>query len=207
MKLNQNTVLRGSRVVLVPYRPEHVQQYHAWMQDPALQEATASEPLSIEEEYAMQQSWASDDDKCTFILLDPALPDTPGTGTHGGRMAGDVNFFLNDPDDSSVAEIEIMVAEASSRRKGLASEALRLFMAYGMKHLGLTKFRAKIGEANAASLALFSKLGYQEVSRSSVFKEVTLELPVEGAVQQELLQLAEAVQLEAYDQVAQDQQQ
>ena len=24
----------------------------------------------------------------TFILLDPDFPDTPGTGTHGGTMAG-----------------------------------------------------------------------------------------------------------------------
>lgn len=27
--------------------------------------------------------------ECTFILLDPDLPDSPGTGAHGGGMAGD----------------------------------------------------------------------------------------------------------------------
>ena len=41
---------------------------------------------------------------------------------------------------------------------------------------GVTKYRAKIGEANAASIALFCKLGFVEVSRSSIFQEVTLEL-------------------------------
>lgn len=47
-------------------------------------------------------------------------------------MAGDVNLFLNDPDDDrSVAEIEVMIAEAGSRRKGLGREAVRLMMAYG----------------------------------------------------------------------------
>lgn len=47
-------------------------------------------------------------------------------------MAGDVNLFLNDPDDDlSVAEIEVMVAEAGSRRKGLGREAVRMMMAYG----------------------------------------------------------------------------
>ena len=30
--------------------------------------------------------------ECTFILLDPDFPDSPGTGTHGGAMAGDVNL-------------------------------------------------------------------------------------------------------------------
>ena len=49
MRLNNNTVIQGDRVVLVPYRREHVEHYHKWMQDPWLQEATASEPLSIEE--------------------------------------------------------------------------------------------------------------------------------------------------------------
>ena len=42
----------------------------------------------------------------------------------------------------------------------------------------MTKFRAKVGEANAPSLALFAKLGYAHVSRSEYFKEETLELEV-----------------------------
>lgn len=47
-------------------------------------------------------------------------------------MAGDVNLFLNDPDgDLGVAEIEVMVAEAGSRRTGLGREAVRMMMAYG----------------------------------------------------------------------------
>ena len=42
----------------------------------------------------------------TFIVLDRALPgDT--TDPHQARMAGDVNLFFNEPDDKSVAEIEV----------------------------------------------------------------------------------------------------
>lgn len=103
MRINANTRIVGQSVVLVPYRPEHVALYHEWMQSPFLQETTASEPLTLEQEYEMQRSWAEDDDKCTFILLDPQFPDTPGTGAHGGAMAGDVNVFLNDPDDRTVS--------------------------------------------------------------------------------------------------------
>lgn len=32
------------------------------MQDPVLQAQTASEPLTLDEEYEMQQSWRDDDD-------------------------------------------------------------------------------------------------------------------------------------------------
>lgn len=113
--------------------------------------------------------------------------------------AGDVNFFLNDHDDRSIAEIEIMIAEPSSRRKGIATEALQMFMAYGVSALGVMKFRAKIGEDNSSSLQLFQKLGYQEISRSAVFKEVTLELAVEGDVKEQLTAAAAQLQLGSYD--------
>ncbi|CAO0792755.1 unnamed protein product [Mucor circinelloides] len=68
MKLNENTVLIGEKVALVPYKPEHVPKYHEWMKSPFLQEMTASEPLTLEEEYEMQQSWHQDEEKLTFII-------------------------------------------------------------------------------------------------------------------------------------------
>jgi len=154
-----------------------------WMMDPEIQLATASEPLSLEEELAMQISWAIDEKKCTFIILDPTTADTPGTGHHGlGGMAGDVNLFWNDHDDElHTAEIEIMVAAKESRRKGIAKDALRLMMAYGTFQMGVRTFRAKVGFDNLASLALFQGLGYTEVSRSEVFREVTLEVSTEAS--------------------------
>lgn len=55
----------GRHLILVPYRKKYVARYHAWMQDPFLQEMTASEPLSLKEEYEMQASWRDDEkSKC-----------------------------------------------------------------------------------------------------------------------------------------------
>ena len=50
----------GERAVLVPYLREHVPRYHEWMQDPALLEATASEPLSLAQEFDVHRSWTLD---------------------------------------------------------------------------------------------------------------------------------------------------
>ena len=168
--------------MLVPYRAEHVPTYHGWMSDPWIREATASEPLSEAEEYDMQRDWAEDPKKCTFIVLDRARGDTPGTGDKGlGAMAGDVNLFWNDHDDEvGTAEVEIMVAAPESRRKGIAREALRMMMAYASTDLRATRFRAKIGYDNHASDALFRSLGFAEVSRSDIFREATLEWNVAG---------------------------
>ncbi|KAK9760697.1 hypothetical protein K7432_014998 [Basidiobolus ranarum] len=62
MRKNENLVIVGNTVVLVPYKQEHVERYHEWMKSPFLQEMTASEPLSLEEEYEMQRTWHTDDD-------------------------------------------------------------------------------------------------------------------------------------------------
>eukprot|EP00004_Rigifila_ramosa_P026065 TRINITY_DN7970_c0_g1_i4.p1 TRINITY_DN7970_c0_g1~~TRINITY_DN7970_c0_g1_i4.p1 ORF type:complete len:140 (-),score=18.50 TRINITY_DN7970_c0_g1_i4:278-697(-) len=96
MRENEFIKLVGEKVLLVPYRREHVPQYNQFMQDPQLLEATASEPLSLEEEYENQQSWLEDPNKCTFILLDPSRND---------RMIGDVNlFFSHAAGDSEVQD-------------------------------------------------------------------------------------------------------
>jgi len=95
----------------------------------------------------------------TFIILAAALDDSEPFPTHISptdklladlQMVGDVNIFLNgaiptrsslqggqnkssseeNMDDDFQAEVEIMIAEASFRRKGLAIEALQLMLGY-----------------------------------------------------------------------------
>ena len=64
-----------------------------------------------------------------------------------------------------------MIARPDSRRKGLATEALKLMMGYGIEVLGLRKFVAKIKDENEASRNLFvDKLGYTETSHCDYFK-------------------------------------
>ncbi|MCO5581356.1 hypothetical protein L7F22_035238 [Adiantum nelumboides] len=94
-------------------------------------------------------------------------------------MVGDVNLYMNDVEEPFTAEIEIMIAESARRGKGLGREAVQLMMAYAIEHLNISKFRAKIGDVNSASLHLFRSLGYEDVSHSAVFNQVTLEILVD----------------------------
>ncbi|KAL6649390.1 hypothetical protein ACP70R_013614 [Stipagrostis hirtigluma subsp. patula] len=167
----------GERAVLVPYLREHVPRYHEWMQDPALLEATASEPLSLAQEFDVRRSWTLDPLKHTFIVLDQELIEGEfvSGNPHTEAMVGDVNIYMNDPDDLQLAEIEIMIAEQKSRGKGIGQEAILMMMTFAVQKYGIHTFRAKISESNTASLKLFRKLGLKDASYSKVFKEVTLE--------------------------------
>lgn len=62
--------LEGQKVIMVPYMEAHVPKYHVWMQDPALLQATGSEPLSLQEEYDMQLSWNEDPLSCSLSLYE-----------------------------------------------------------------------------------------------------------------------------------------
>ncbi|KAK4577084.1 hypothetical protein RGQ29_027548 [Quercus rubra] len=166
--------LEGKKVIMVPYMEAHVPKYHEWMQDPALLQATATEPLTLQQEFQMQLTWTQDPNKQTFIVLDREM--VVGEFIHGDphveAMVGDVNLYMNNFDDPNMAEIEIMIAEPKSRGKGLGKESVLLMMAFAVESLGIHIFRAKIGESNGASLTLFRKLGFEEASYSEIFKEI-----------------------------------
>ena len=121
------TALLSQRILLVPYSIHHVPTYHDWMKSPALQQLTASEPLSLEQEYEMQKSWRDDHDKLTFIACLAAKDgqvvsgkggkavvkggEKPGCVDGEDRMIGDINLFVTeaeveDDDDEDEDEEE-----------------------------------------------------------------------------------------------------
>ncbi|KAI4846994.1 hypothetical protein E4T44_04757 [Aureobasidium sp. EXF-8845] len=152
MLLNEHIALVTPQILLCPYSEHHVPTYHEWMKDEELQKLTASEPLSLIEEYDMQRSWRKDADKLTFIAcLPPSLIPTtitPGQEDAPSQMLGDINLFLVDDDDedddtgsnsnatntnqptSILGEIELMIALPSHHRKGHGRASLLAFLHY-----------------------------------------------------------------------------
>jgi RimJ/RimL family protein N-acetyltransferase len=190
-------MIQGGKVKLFPYRREHVPQYHEWMKDPYILEMTASEPLTLEEEYEMQQDWLIDEKKCTFIILrQVSEPSSMTWGIYLSQgvtidtvksMVGDCNLFFNDPDCARCCEIEVMIADALCRGKGMATEAVLLMMAYGIKQLKVERFYCKISDQNKASIHLFKKMNYSHVNYVEAFKEHEYELIVTPEKAQQII--------------------
>lgn len=112
-----------------------------------IQEATASEPLTLEEEYSMQRSWRQDADKLTFIVCRaittgaegdiPSQTELQSESDSPSTMVGDINLFLRVDDGEEgdsppqiVGEIELMIAEKVNQRCGFGRAALLMFMRY-----------------------------------------------------------------------------
>ena len=143
--------------------------------------------------------WMDDEDKCIFIVLDRGIPDgtagepscmcppcfrqkpwssgnnrrqPPPLGGTGGSMAGDVNLFLNDSDGAGIAELDVMIAEERSRRRGLGRAAVKAMMAFAAARLPAVRgFCVRINDDNEPSLGLFRSLGFAPESHSEVFKQ------------------------------------
>jgi len=122
------------------------------MEDETLRNLTASERLTLDEEYEMQKKWRVDEDKLTFIILYRWPSVEPLTDEYITKlpMVGDVNLFLkgipprpgdthtcviprnaaDEGGDEFEAELEIMIAEPAYRRQGLAYEAIQLMISF-----------------------------------------------------------------------------
>ncbi|TSZ26371.1 Integrin beta-3 [Bagarius yarrelli] len=157
------------------------------------------------EEERARAKWETSIDKhvtpvnieCTFIVLDKQRWVDPNISEEE-CMVGDVNLFLTDPSDPSLAELEIMIAEPNYRGKGFGKEVTYMMMHYGINKLGIKKFEVKIGLENRISIDMFKKLRFQELSISEVFQEVTLGLTVSKEAWEELLSGADMAQEREY---------
>lgn len=165
-QLLKNTMIDGTKCCLVPYESKHVVLYNKWLNDPYIQQMTGTEPYSLSQEYEYQKEWKMDDTKYIFIILDKSLENA---------MCGDINIFIN---DEHIGELNIMIAEEKSRKKGIATETLQLIIEFATKKLDIKTFVAKIQSDNKDSIKLFKKAGFKETEYIESFKEYTFKLEI-----------------------------
>lgn len=81
----------------------------------------------------------------------------------GDALVGWAGYLY--PQDPQVLEIGYALLPAYWGR-GIAVEASRAVMVWGMRHLGLTAFRASTDAPNAASIRVLEKLGFAPTHRT-----------------------------------------
>ena len=133
----------------------------------------------------------------------PSGPELTNEDIRALPMIGDVNLFFKNPreDPEFEVECEVMIAgpslrhsspsphllneqanaspslpEPAYRGQGRAHAALFLLLSYACDKLSVRKesFVARIGAANARSIALFASLGFEIVRTVPVFDEVEM---------------------------------
>ncbi|CAK7273045.1 hypothetical protein SEPCBS119000_005444 [Sporothrix epigloea] len=203
MRINENTAIATSGVLLVPYDRRHVPTYHAWMEDEAVRVATASERLTLEEEYENQESWRDSGDKLTFIVCRATQSDGGSNTAVAGvvdapsQMVGDINLFLTPFQDEDglengfAGEIDVMIARVDDRGKGYGRAAVSAFLYYILQRqlkailaeasstspctpAILRLLTVKIKATNAASIRLFSSFGFVQKGAVNYFGEVEM---------------------------------
>jgi len=75
---------------------------------------------------------------------------------------GLIDLFDFDPKNNR-AGIGIVIQGTENRKQNIGSEALKLLVKYAFYHLNLHQLYANIGAENVASVALFSKFGFQKI--------------------------------------------
>lgn len=87
---------------------------------------------------------------------------------------------------SHTFEVEVMVADAQFRRRGLAELAVRMMMQYAVAVCGATRFVAKILDSNSGSIALFTThLRFNFFKEVKVFHEMHFARRVETPEERE----------------------
>lgn len=75
---------------------------------------------------------------------------------------GLIDLFDFDPKNNR-AGVGIVIQNEEDRNSGTGGEALNLVIRYSFQQLNLNQLYANIGEDNTASLALFTKFGFQQI--------------------------------------------
>lgn len=78
------------------------------------------------------------------------------------RAVGLIDLFDYDPRNRR-AGVGIMIKSTGDRGKGIGSESLELLIRYSFHHLNLHQLYANIDTNNEASIALFTKFGFNKI--------------------------------------------
>jgi RimJ/RimL family protein N-acetyltransferase len=144
---------RDGLVSLVAMEESDVPRVAGWINDERIGWFNGARfPVSLAEQAAWFRNVQGDRSKNKLLIASPE-----------GERVGMVSLFRIDPRNQN-AEIGVYVAPEHQGR-GYARAALRLMLNFAFRELNLHRVYCTILAYNAASLALFERLGFREEGR------------------------------------------
>ena len=150
--------LAGEDIRLRAVEPGDIDAMYRWENDPALWEGdTLHEPLSRHalERFVEEQRYDIFQTRQQRLIIERMKDE---------RTMGCVDLFEVEPLHCR-AGVGIVIYPTEERRKGYASEALRLLEGYAQESLRMHQLWCDVAVGNTASRALFRKAGYEEAGR------------------------------------------
>lgn len=147
------SVWQGERVRLRATEPGDWETFFAWNQDDAMEQRLDRLHFPMSREAVRQQAAGyalerPQDDSFRFVIENAAGAIVGGIGTHDcDRRVGSFAYGLN--------------VLPEHRRKGYASEAVRLVLRYYFHELRYQKCTIQVYDFNEVSIALHERLGFQ----------------------------------------------
>lgn len=155
--------LEGRLVKLGCFTPEHVRQYHSWLQDDYILKMTETDRgFTLKDVAGMCKEIKEADDMAHFLIFDKKTK----------KPVGDAD--LRDIKVGDAAECAVMIGEPDFRNKGYATEAMELLLRYGFETFNLNTVTAPILYFNKPSIALHEKLDFKKKGRKG--KDIIYEL-------------------------------
>lgn len=148
-----NNILQGKELLLRALEPEDLELLYQWENDTEIW--NVSETLSPISRYLLKKYLENshkdifETKQLRFIIQ--TVEDKQSLGT--------IDLFNFDPFHKR-AGVGILIADKSQRKKGYATEALNLLVAYCREILKIHQLYCNISIENSASIELFLKLGF-----------------------------------------------
>lgn len=165
--------LTGTRTLLRPVDARDVDILLAWENDPAIRAVGIPGPAytrgDIEAFVAGEAAGFAANGQQRFMIEAAGVPGLP---------VGTADLFGYDARGRR-AEVGILIAASRHRRRGYATDALRVLSRYAFTKLYIKQLHCSISEDNPASAALFERLGFVRVGRREALPQAGLRRPAE----------------------------
>ena len=165
---------RGERVLLRAFLNGDEHALLAWANDLGLQKMCYHDlilPKTSEDVYAFMRAQGG---------ISRGVYQFGVEALENGRFLGCAGFTAVDSRNQT-GEAALYIGDEGDRRRGYGTDTLRVLCRFGFDEINLRKIKARILAGNAASRALFEKVGFhqegleeQEVYREGQWQDVAL---------------------------------